>query len=73
MRERTVVMRTSEDDGRGASLRGQYRRFRDALRRFYQPPGHLAAHGKVWACQWLPLASTLPQRAGHPVDAGYMG
>jgi hypothetical protein len=55
-RERPVVMRTSENDGRGASWRGQYRRFRDALRRFYQPPGHLAAHGKVRALQWLPLA-----------------
>ena len=69
-RERPIVMRISENDERGASWRGQYRRFRDALRRFHQPPGHLAANGKVRACQWLPLATILPPRAGHPVYAG---
>ena len=63
-------MSSSESNGRGAPWRGQYRSFHHAPRRFYRPPAYLAAHGEVRACQCPLLASILPRRAGHGVDAG---
>ena len=69
-RQRAAMAGSAFDgDGERKVLEG-HGRFVDALRRFYQPPGHLAAHGKVRACQWLPLATILPPRADHKVYAG---
>ena len=65
-----VVMPTSENHGRGAPWRGQYRSFRHAPCRFCRSRGHPAAHGEAPACQCPLLASILPRRAGHPTDVG---